>query len=685
MSRDLEVLPQRHRPGSHVHFEDEVDDSDPRLGIPSMTGEEKKIAERYHRRRSPMPFVINRTCVTSRNEKSKTNSENRQSRSDNRVSVLCTPRDRGLDSHLMSVEFKHVNGAMNGDILKAESQQVLYPEKHANLRPQEKYSSCFSSQPNLFIESKHSPLDKQIMTGNLNGYSNIQPSVNLQPRHEPKSSLNLDSQIHRNYNEQYYGAIEFQGSKPLSKSQPNLAPTIESSTKGRQSVSRTSSSNSDHSSHTLVSSQMNLNGEVKNDVNHNVPFTARNTRKKLHLKKYFKAKKGKYNPSLEENCFGGDLGHGTSMPDLSGKITDKTVQYSQVSKPRSMQNIYFSSKDLDSDSDEEDSRPKFKSEFLPNFGAISKNKEHVTNFDSFSDRDSGVEAKTLKNHRGQRSKDSCSSSGSNHDVRQQKYAKNIYQQPKRVESDSSSQSCLSSETENLQRGQIKSQLTPYESSVLHLDKQGVDVNDLIESDSDSFSAKCVVVNKAVARKNIYVVPSTSTKVESPIERLPESNSQQHERRYKKKGDNLQSTTKNVTSVQNDRKCSDKQELQHVPPITCHDSQDMFAINSISSSVSSMSSQDQISFSSDQNRKDSNESSKGDNSDRTFIVEGKSPPIVHVSSDSQGHDEKEITETCVKNKGKDKMKFKIFENRRRQQHSNAINNIETEENIDMIYY
>jgi hypothetical protein len=60
------------------------------------------------------------------------------------------------------------------------------------------------------------------------------------------------------------------------------------------------------------------------------------------------------------------------------------------------------------------------------------------------------------------------------------------------------------------RGQIKSQLTPYESSVLHLDKQGVDVNDLIESDSDSFSAKCVVVNKAVARKNIYVVPNTST-------------------------------------------------------------------------------------------------------------------------------------------------------------------------------
>jgi hypothetical protein len=76
------------------------------------------------------------------------------------------------------------------------------------------------------------------------------PSVNLQPRHEPKSSLNLDSQIHKNHNEQYYGAIEFQGSKPLSKSQPNLAPTIESSTKGRQSVSRTSSSNSDHSSHT---------------------------------------------------------------------------------------------------------------------------------------------------------------------------------------------------------------------------------------------------------------------------------------------------------------------------------------------------------------------------------------------------------------------------------------------------
>jgi hypothetical protein len=77
-------------------------------------------------------------------------------------------------------------------------------------------------------------------------------------------------------------------------------------------------------------------------------------------------------------------------------------------------------------------------------------------------------------------------------------------------------------------------------------------------------------------------------------------------------------------------------------------------------------------------------------DRTFIVEGKSPPIVHVSSDSQGHDvkqneEKEITETCVKNKGKDKMKFKIFENSRRQQHSNAINNIETEENIDMINY
>ena len=188
MSTDLMLSPRQQRPGSKVHFEDDVDDTDPRLGIPAMTGEERTIAERYRRRRSPMPFVVHRNCVTSRDEKTK--SQNRQSRSDNHVSVLCTPRDK--TSRNVGLAY------CNGDLRKAESQLILNSQRTEKLRPEHKYSSYFSSQPNLSIETKNLQRDYLPQQEKANGYAVSERLANFKVQNSLQRS-SFPSENHLNY------------------------------------------------------------------------------------------------------------------------------------------------------------------------------------------------------------------------------------------------------------------------------------------------------------------------------------------------------------------------------------------------------------------------------------------------------------------------------------------------------
>ncbi|CAC5417127.1 unnamed protein product [Mytilus coruscus] len=622
MSTDLHILPQKNRPNSKVHFEDEIDDTDPRLGIPAMTGEEKTIAERYRRRKSPMPFVVHRTCVTSRDERPKTNSQNRQSRSDNRVSILCSPRDL--------TNFNHFNGAGNGNLKKEDSQEVLHSQKLDKLKPKEKYSAYYSSQPNLSTTNKYLPTNEQHLKKQSNRYTHS--LANYQTKHCQKSAT-VDE--HEQVFQKQTNGVLLQETKPLSKSQPNLAPVMKSSNKGRLSLSRTSSSNSDQSSHTLVSSQLALNVAEQNmyeitRTNHSVPFSAKNTKKKLHFKKYFKTKRGKYNPSLEENCYPAELGHGTSMPDLTGDRLKQNVQYSKVSKHhQSMQNIYFRSKDLESGSDEEDVQQKSSRSVKPKHKSKGGAVNYNDTCDNVTDGDSGVDDKLPKFHTNGGFRNSYSSDSSDQNIVIQ-HSKPRHH-PKRTESDSSS--CLSANGEIFQKDvRRKSKLTPYESSVVHLDKQGINVNELIDSDSDSFSAKCVVIDKVQAQKHVHIMPNTGTIHGQEIEMTLAN-----ERKYKKKGDIHQSSAKisnPILTVPNYQKpevlpthLDNHIITSHDQHIACDqidpDHQNVCARRSVSSSVSSMSSQDQVQHYNEKDLEIMNDEGKGSNSNRTYVIQGKS--------------------------------------------------------------
>ncbi|XP_063423446.1 uncharacterized protein LOC134707534 isoform X2 [Mytilus trossulus] len=620
MSTDLHILPQKNRPNSKVHFEDEIDDTDPRLGIPAMTGEEKTIAERYRRRKSPMPFVVHRTCVSSRDERPKTNSQNRQSRSDNRVSILCSPRD--------STNFNHFNGASNGNLKKADSQEVLYSQKLEKLKPKEKYSAYYSSQPNLSMTNKYLSTNEQHLKEQSNGYTH---SVANYQTNKKSGMVDEHEQV---FQKQVNGVL-FQETKPLSKSQPNLAPVMKSSNKGRLSLSRASSSNSDQSSHTLMSSQLALNVAEQNmnemtRTNHSVPFSAKNTKKKLHFKKYFKTKRGKYNPSLEENCYPAELGHGISMPDLTGDMPKENVQYSKLSKHhRSLQNIYFRSKDLESGSDEEDVQQKPLQSVKPKHKSKGSAIHYNNTCDNVTDGDSGVDDKLPKLRTNGGYINSYSSDSSDQNIVKQ-HSKPRYQ-PKRTESDSSS--CLSASGETFQKDlRRKTKLTPYESSVVHLDKQGINVNELIDSDSDSFSAKRVVIDKVQAKKNVHTLPNTGAIHEQVIEM-----NLAHERKYKKKGDFHETPAK----LSNPKLTVPHYPKPEVIPTSQHyyldndhgqhnvcdkivsDHQNVCARRSVSSSVSSMSSQEQVHHYNEKDLELTNDYGKGSNSDRTYVIQRKS--------------------------------------------------------------
>lgn len=537
MAADIHQYPLRHL-NSRVHFEDEVDDTDPRLGIPAVTKEEKKVMEIYRKRRSPTQFVVKRSSTTAKDEKVKSNS---QARSNNHVSILCSPRKN--EEVLILTDKNSVD--MAG--------RERYNRSETTINHQGKYSSFYCSQPNLSSTFRISPQNgntDENYSGQNGNFEDLKPKMSSRMQ-VVRQEKDFTSD----------GALDLQQTKSLSKSQPNLAPSLEISSQGRQPVSRTSSSNSEQSSLSPASTQLAVNGNNSNSSNSIVcqsnPFTAKNTMKKMHLKKYFKTKKGCYNPSLEESCLDVELGHGTSMPDLRPNSQKECVPYSHTSTHSSMQNIYFKSKDSDSEEDE-----MFKPKQRPQKHHSSKsglNSENISSSQMNKDKGRVVNLEESR---------FCKSYKQLHD--------------RRYESDSSSSQSYNG-AHNKRGG-----LTPYESAVLHIDKQGLDVNELIESDSDSFSAKRVVIDKDhCGRQN----PAPQTNSSSDI--------YHQERRYRKKGGRPHTPTKPIEITK--QLYSDVKGRKpincayHVPHKACAiknpNQQDALAKVSISSSVSSLSSQD----------------------------------------------------------------------------------------------
>ena len=92
-SHSFKKSPQK-QSGASVSFQDEIDDSDPRLGILPESEEDQIIYERFRLKRNPSPFVIKNVCHSARHRPHSAPLW-RKSVSENNVSVLCTPRDAG--------------------------------------------------------------------------------------------------------------------------------------------------------------------------------------------------------------------------------------------------------------------------------------------------------------------------------------------------------------------------------------------------------------------------------------------------------------------------------------------------------------------------------------------------------------------------------------------------------------
>lgn len=73
----------------HQQEEEEVDDSDPTLGLPTITEDDLFVREVYQQRKKPTPFKIVKRCLTARASSAPTW---KNCVSGSNASVLCTPR-----------------------------------------------------------------------------------------------------------------------------------------------------------------------------------------------------------------------------------------------------------------------------------------------------------------------------------------------------------------------------------------------------------------------------------------------------------------------------------------------------------------------------------------------------------------------------------------------------------------
>lgn len=110
----------------HQQQEEEVDDSDPSLGLPTIAEEDRFVREMYQQRKKPTPYKIVQRCLTARPNSAPTW---KNCTSGSSVSAICTPRREEKSLNFTPVDPK---GKMSYNVQtfksKSESSLLRKPE-----------------------------------------------------------------------------------------------------------------------------------------------------------------------------------------------------------------------------------------------------------------------------------------------------------------------------------------------------------------------------------------------------------------------------------------------------------------------------------------------------------------------------------------------------------------------------
>ncbi|XP_069120769.1 uncharacterized protein [Argopecten irradians] len=369
--KDVDV--QRHN-RSQVSLDDDVDDSDPRLGIPDIkTCNESIIQERYQKKCQKIRYHTKRRSVTPRENSAGVTAYTNHSHSENPVSVLCSPRSP--NTSLAS------NNRLQKSKLFQSNQSLNVIGEKPDLQSRRLVSE--SDIRNVGLENTGIFFSKSANTGSIGSF---------------QSSLSTD---------------------------------------------------------TLVASQRTLTEEDLTESYPKISLHSHSPRKKIRFKNIFKGKKGHYNPSEVEANLPVDLETMLKRSSLSD-ISDKQEVHQNFYSVQYEKSNHHSHQDEleESDGFSESERPQHVHEGAkdPTFVDLSEVKDS-----NATERYSPVNG------------------GDNADVRPPPpYSKHLED----------------------------SQLTAYEAALVNLDHNGLDIDELIESDSDSvFSAKPVVIDSKQKKQN----------------------------------------------------------------------------------------------------------------------------------------------------------------------------------------
>ena len=403
---------------SRVHFDDEVDDSDPRLGIPKppvIVCNEQELRDRYLKKR--LTFNSNRQCLTARD--CVRQNKNPVSKSTDPVSILCSPR-RNSDNTVSNIA-KH-------------TEHPLANDHHVTKIPR-------NSRGGHILEGQIVKSEMDIRSVGLSeseGHSNILTqgrSLSVFPQSAKKLSCSSEAIL------------------------------------------------SDHggSTNTLVGSQPNLLEMSRScvdltDTNYPKMSGPNSNRKRFRLKKIFHVtKQGHYNPADDVIDMPGDLQDNTkfnSMPNLCDH-PDKLQPLSLPSTNPHLQNF--------PDKNHSEQKRETVTQQQKNIPVKEVSKD-VDNQQKIPDGNHS-ENQTLQQHRRKLPTYEETCRIQNLSVPAEQYNSDKFQNRNNLFSTSSNS------------GAMNGSMTAYEASIVKLDKNGVDIDDLLESgDNDVFMAKPVVLD-----------------------------------------------------------------------------------------------------------------------------------------------------------------------------------------------
>ncbi|XP_033731161.1 uncharacterized protein LOC117320755 isoform X2 [Pecten maximus] len=368
---------------SHVYVDEEVDDSDPRLGIPEVKScNETLIQERYHKKCQKIRYHTKRRCITPREKTDGAAVYRVRSQSDDPVSVLCSPRSPS--SSVAS------NDKLQKSKLHQSNQSLNVITEKPDLRSRRLVSE--SDIRNVGLENTGIFFSKSSNTGSLGSF---------------ESSLSTD---------------------------------------------------------TLVASQQTLTEEDLTESYPKISLHSHSPRKKIRFKNIFKGKKGHYNPSQVE----------ANLPvDLEAMLKRSSV--SDLSHNQEVNQNFYSVQYE-------------KSKHYSHHAELGESDDYV-----------GIESPPFVN-KLQGAKELT-------DVKENLSEVKDCHAAEHCSTVNGTNECLDVSAELRPPPAYSthledSQLTAYEAALVNLDQNGLDIDELIDSDSDSvYSAKPVVIDSKQKKQN----------------------------------------------------------------------------------------------------------------------------------------------------------------------------------------